>query len=260
MSVYKWRNGLPGAVRSVLQQTHSDFEFLIGTTDPMTEQYLGETVQDDRVSIRRMPVTKLYERMNVLFGMARGDYIAIIHDDDYYLPTFLETLLTEFRGDPMRYAFVSSGFIREDKDGTLAPSKGTHPLATLHHSVLYSRPYIDLLRKRDGHVWDERWEMASETDFMHRISSMGPSKHCGQWLYVYRTYTSAYSPFYRRFQNFIEGIEVAKKNGFRWPYTVLVRNFIFMFMQTAHYAGISWKGLGLEKVRAHIERWDVSYK
>lgn len=260
MSAYKWRDEMLDAVRSVLQQTFTDFEFIIGTHDQRVWEYLNDSIEDERVKVFTLPECNLYESLNVLIRQASGDYVAIIHDDDYYLPEFLESLLSHFDGDPRRYTFVSSGFIREDKDGTRVLSRGTHPLSTLHHSTLYSVPYLDKLLARDGFVFNSQWELASDTNFMHRLLTLGPAKHSGRWLYVYRTWTSSYKPLYRRFQNFLEGIEAAKSVGFRWPFMVLVRNFAFMWLQAAHYAGISWKSLGLERIRRWIERWDMVYK
>lgn len=262
MSAYKWRDQMPQAVESVLGQTFGDIEFLVAVMDDRCGEYLrGVAERDPRVSLFPTRECTLFEALNALFYMAQGTYIAVIHDDDYYLPTFLEALLSDFGCDSLRYTFVSSGFVREDRDGTRARSPGGNdPLATLHHSVLYSRFYIDRLRRRDGFVFDLRWQMAADTDFMHRLLSLGPAKHHDDWLYVYRTWTTLYRPFYRRFQYFIEGVEVARANGFRWTLPVLVRNFVFMFMQGAHYAGISWRGLGLDRIRRRVEEWDIAYK
>ena len=259
MSVPVWRDTLPQAVESVLTQTHSDLEFIIGTHDERIFKYVSH-ISDRRVLVVYWPQKLLLpDAINSLFSRATGDYIAIIHDDDYYLPTFLEALLAHFGGDSKRYAFVSSGFIREDKDGTRVRSTGTHPLACLHHSVLYSHHYIDLLEGIDGIAWDNRWEMSSDTDFMYRLLELGPGKHHNDWLYIYRTYTSLYRPLYHRFQYFLEGIEVAKRHRLEMSLVVILRNFAFMFMQAAHYAGISWKSLGLDRIRKRVEQWDTVY-
>ncbi len=258
MSAYAWRDEIPVAVDSVLSQTFTDFELVIGTRDQRVWDYLKD--KDPRILLLTLPECNLYESLNILFNAVHGEYVTVLHDDDYYLPTFLQTLHDAFDGDPKRYTWVASGFIREDRDGTRVRSVGTHPLATLHHSALYSRYYLNKLKNRDGFVFDPRWELSSDTNFMHRLLSLGPAKHSGQWLYVYRTWTSSYKPLYSRFQNFLEGVEAAKSVGFHWSFSVLLRNFAFTFMQAAHYAGISWKGLGLERARRWVERWDMTYK
>lgn len=99
IATYNRPNECKLAIDSVLAQTHAPFEIIViddGSTIPF---------QDDRVRIIRNPVnTKLQ------FGWAspgyirtlgikesKGDFVAFLDDDDYWLPMKLETQLNAMR-------------------------------------------------------------------------------------------------------------------------------------------------------------------
>lgn len=261
MTVHKWRDELPQAVESVLTQTYSNLELIVGMHDPRIVDYFTENVTDPRVVVRLWPRHYGFsESLEELVTLARGDYVTLIHDDDYYMPTYLETLLTEFAGDPKKYVFVSSGFTRIDGDGGRTHSAGTQPLACLHQSVLFSKFYIDRLRERDGYVWDQNWETSCESDFLYRMLELGPAKHHNDWLYMYRTSTSSYRSFPQRFRHFMEAIEASRKRGTHRAFRVVLWNFINVFMWTAHYAGITWNRLSLSRVRQWAEQLENYYR
>lgn len=93
MSVFNGERYLPAAVRSILDQTYSDFEFLIvddGSTDnsrAILDRYASE---DRRIHLSSRPNTGLTVALNELLGLARGEYVARMDADDISLPQRLE--------------------------------------------------------------------------------------------------------------------------------------------------------------------------
>ena len=129
---YKRIDLLRQCIRSILSQTFSDFEVLIGNDDTsaiITLEMLG--ISDERIKIHNHP-KNLSEiaNMNYLLTHAKGEFFTIQADDDLYEPQFLESVhaaireqgdvdcvYTKFRvvhGEdfpaPARYALSRPGF------------------------------------------------------------------------------------------------------------------------------------------------------
>jgi glycosyltransferase involved in cell wall biosynthesis len=83
---------LEGCLRSILSQTFRDFELLV--LDNCSTDETGDVVlrlRDDRLRYRRNDRNiGPFPNMNLAIEMARGEYLCIAHDDDVYLPRFLE--------------------------------------------------------------------------------------------------------------------------------------------------------------------------
>lgn len=116
LTTYNRRELLKQALASVLAQSFTDFEVLIGN------DYVQETisyddlgVRDPRVRIVNHPVN-LQERgnANTLLALSCGRYFSLLADDDVYAPAFLETLhdLLTINDHPA-VAFTSYRIFRE---------------------------------------------------------------------------------------------------------------------------------------------------
>jgi glycosyltransferase involved in cell wall biosynthesis len=91
---YKRPQFLKECLESILSQTFTDFEVLIGNDDPdsvLTEEALG--IQDPRIRILNHEHNLGEVRnMNALMHRACGRYFTWIADDDYYAPQFLKSI------------------------------------------------------------------------------------------------------------------------------------------------------------------------
>lgn len=91
---YKRIDLLRQCIRSIISQTFSDFEVLIGNDDTstiITHDLLG--VSDDRIRIFNHPENMgEIANMNFLLENALGKYFTIQADDDLYEPQFLESV------------------------------------------------------------------------------------------------------------------------------------------------------------------------
>ena len=113
MSVYNTEeNFLREAIKSILNQTYKDFEFLIindGSTKNNTEQVIL-SFKDDR--IRYIPNERnmgIIASCNKGFDLANGEYIARFDSDDIALPQRLEKEV-EFLDKNPDYGLVGSYF------------------------------------------------------------------------------------------------------------------------------------------------------
>ena len=93
---------LRGCLESILAQTFADFELLVldnCSTDETPE--VVRSVRDARlVAHRNDRNIGPFANMNRAIEMARGEFICIAHDDDVYLPTFLEREVAVLEAHP----------------------------------------------------------------------------------------------------------------------------------------------------------------
>lgn len=101
MSVYNGEKYLREAIDSILNQTFTDFEFIIindGSTDGTRE--ILESYSDPRVRLFHQENIGLTRSLNRALKLARGEYIARQDADDISLAKRLETQLKYFDADP----------------------------------------------------------------------------------------------------------------------------------------------------------------
>lgn len=77
------------AVRSVQEQTFADWELVVvedGSTDDSPQIVDALAAGDNRIRVHHQPNRGLSAARNAGFWLARGDYVALLDADDYYLP------------------------------------------------------------------------------------------------------------------------------------------------------------------------------
>lgn len=117
MSVYNGEKYLREAINSILNQTFTDFEFIIindGSTDS-TRQVL-ESYYDPRIRLFHQDNIGLTKSLNRGLKLAQGEYIARMDADDISLPERLETQLKYFDVDPL-LTLCASRFRVIDENG-----------------------------------------------------------------------------------------------------------------------------------------------
>lgn len=104
MSTYNRADLLPRAIKSILNQTYKDFEFIIvddGSTDHTENILLGFANKDSRIKlIKNKKNLGLIASRNKSLEAARGKYIAIMDSDDQAFPNRLEKTLKVFKENP----------------------------------------------------------------------------------------------------------------------------------------------------------------
>jgi glycosyltransferase involved in cell wall biosynthesis len=88
------------ALDSVLSQDLPDFEVLIGDETGLAEQAV-DGAGDGRVDYRRNPQRLGFTQNHVaLFDRVRGRYVAVMHDDDWWEPSYLSSLVSVLDANP----------------------------------------------------------------------------------------------------------------------------------------------------------------
>ncbi|MBA3680808.1 MAG: glycosyltransferase [Bacteroidetes bacterium] len=117
MPVYNGAKYLQEAIKSILDQTFSDLEFLIvndGSTDDSEKIILS--FKDPRiVFIKNEANSGLISSLNNGLKIAKGKYIARMDADDVALPQRLELQVKEFEVNPNAVVIGSDYFLLTDK-------------------------------------------------------------------------------------------------------------------------------------------------
>ena len=103
MSVYNGRPFLETAVESVLDQTFTDFEFIIiddGSTDGSSEILRRHAAQDDRIRLFDQENIGITPSINRGLRKTRGEYIARMDADDVSLPARFEKQVAYLENHP----------------------------------------------------------------------------------------------------------------------------------------------------------------
>lgn len=196
--VYKVELWLDRCVRSILGQTHADFELLLvddGSPDRCGEMCDAWAERDARIRTFHKPNGGLSSARN--FGMERssGRAISFVDSDDYVEPQYLEELVRSLESDDAAdYAEVAvaveRGGRRQPRDAsgarraydTAEALKATlydRPLFTSACAKLFRREFILRWRFPEGRLYEE---IALAADYMPAARKVA---YCGEPLYVY---------------------------------------------------------------------------
>jgi len=168
------------AVTSALNQTYQNIELIVvddGSTDE-TSRVIA-TFDDERLSYIRLPenVGRSAAR-NKALGLVRGDFVAFLDSDDYFLPGKTELQVDFLKNNPdVDMVYTASGcFLTEDAPINYfyrAPVSGH-----LHSELAFFKPLTitlptvmlrrEVLNKVPG--FDEKMERFEDTDFWRRIA------------------------------------------------------------------------------------------
>jgi len=92
---YNYAQYLPKAIKGILEQTYTDFELII--VDDCSSENIAEIVQsikDSRIRfIQNRKNLGIPHNWNRCLEEARGQYICILHADDWWEKTYLETMV-----------------------------------------------------------------------------------------------------------------------------------------------------------------------
>ena len=155
MSVYNEERHLRASIESILNQTFTDFEFIIvndGSTDASLEIIMS--YNDGRIQIvNNEENSGLTKSLNKAIKKAHGEYIARQDADDISLPSRLE-LQHEFLEKHPEVALIGTGIYVIDEKGDKLEKRIMHPNPKtsllkgnrfIHGSVMFRKSVIDEL-------------------------------------------------------------------------------------------------------------------
>jgi glycosyltransferase involved in cell wall biosynthesis len=196
MSVYNTpADLLDQAIRSVLQQTYADFEFLI-LDDGSEHLETREWITDARICWRREPHRGLTATLNLGLALARGEFIARQDADDWSEPQRLERQIEFFKEHP-GIALLGSAAWTHQFDGTpLWPVRMPETHAEILDAFPRRNPFVHgsvmfrAAAARDAGGYRQDLACAQDYDFFWRLAETNGAANLAEPLYHYR-----YTPF-----------------------------------------------------------------
>lgn len=196
MSVYNGEKYLHEAIDSILNQTFSDFEFIIvddGSTD-MTNNII-RSYKDTRIKVLKNPTNiGLTKSLNIGLQKAKGEYIARMDADDISFPERLCKEVNYLDHNP-KYAVVgtfaeiidseSNEIGKEERPTSSFQIKKLLKVGNCfaHGSVMIRKKYL-----YETGFYDETFKRSQDYDLWLRMAQKFQLANIPQYLYAWRNH------------------------------------------------------------------------
>ena len=133
MPLYNRAHVLRETVQQVLDQTFTDFEFIIyndGSKDNSAD--IIRAISDERIIFLDKPNMGPPHPLNGILEIARGEYIIILHDHDFFAPELLQKSVDALDKYPGA-GFVLQGSAWTDEDGVSNYREMLHDLPEMNN-------------------------------------------------------------------------------------------------------------------------------
>ena len=190
------------AVVSILNQTFTDFEFII-IDDGSTDETLAvlKEFQDTRIHIYSQENEGLARSLNRGLSLAVGTYIARQDHDDISLPTRLEKQVAYLKNHPDCGLLGAAAEIW-GPDGPLN-RRHEHPLdaATLTFDLIFNNPFVHtswmfpskVISRVGYYTIDPEREPPEDYEYVSRISRQFSVANLAEALVIYREFPNSLS-------------------------------------------------------------------
>lgn len=176
-SCYNRVSTIRGAIESVLAQDYADIEYIIvdgASTDGSVEAIKDAIVgHEDQVKFISEPDHGMYEAINKGIRMATGDYIGLVHSDDFlYSSHTISDIAKRLEKTHADFLYGDGLFVNAENTDKVVRKwiGGTYRLWKVRHGWLPLHPtcYIrrDVMEKLGG--YDESYMIAADTDLLVR--------------------------------------------------------------------------------------------
>jgi glycosyltransferase involved in cell wall biosynthesis len=196
MPVYNGEKYLSEAIQSILDQTFSDFEFIIaddGSTDGSCE--IVSMFKDERIRYEKLPHQGLVHTLNHAIRMARGTYIARMDADDISLPERLARQVEYMDAHPdiavcgsWATCINGNGDSVGSYDYPPVESKQIKKYALIHNPFIH--PSVVIRNKIIVRVGGYRtfWKHTEDYELWTRILSLYKGANIPEYLLKYRVH------------------------------------------------------------------------
>ena len=197
MPVFNGEKFVEKSIKSVLSQTHEDFELII-VNDGSSDASAGviKKFSDSRIKYFHKRNGGAASARNLGMDQAKGEFLCFIDCDDTYKPEKLEIQLEEFSLNPdIDCVFCDCDVIDEDDNFlSVLKSQYYHPeksnlLATLLYRQVIPVPPVIMPRRRlieKGIRYNEKLTHAEDYLFIINLASEGKIKYIESSLYNHR--------------------------------------------------------------------------
>lgn len=203
IDVYNYGAYLPEAIRSVLDQTLTDLELIIGddcSTDNSFEIAQEYAARDPRIRVQRNPRNLgMIGNRNACLRAAAGEYVKILHADDFLsTPDALARMVALLEERPaaalvacgMRYVDERSQALDQDahfEDGTLLAGTTVITRCLAEQRNLVGSPSAVLFRRSlAGRGFDEAFFHSADLEMWFHLLEQGCFAYLREPLVAYR--------------------------------------------------------------------------
>ena len=176
-SCYNRVSTIRGAIESVLAQDYPDIEYIIvdGASTDGSVEVIRDTIEghEDKVKFISEPDHGMYEAINKGIRMATGDYIGLVHSDDFlYSPHTISDIAKRLKETRADFLYGDGLFVNAENTDKVVRKwiGGTYRLWKVRHGWLPLHPtcYIrrEVMEKLGG--YDESYMIAADTDLLVR--------------------------------------------------------------------------------------------
>lgn len=169
------------AIRSVLAQTYQQLEIVvvIDGRDPLASTALAE-IHDERLHwIEVNETVGGSEARNIGIRNATGDWVALLDDDDEWLPTKLEEQMSEARTAPHNSLIVTRFLDKRPKAEIVQPGRCPRPGQSISEYLFCE---TSLLGFRNGVLQTSTWLAPRQIFLMIPFSKGLPRNQETDWL------------------------------------------------------------------------------
>jgi protein O-GlcNAc transferase len=218
MSAHNSARYLESSIKSILNQTIDDFEYII-VNDASTDGTEEILKQFDDPRIKLLPNTEnlgLTKSLNKAVQLAKGKYIARMDADDISLSHRFETQLNFLDNNP-DYAIVGSSYYQIDEKGrAYAINNVLYEDADIRKELRKSNCFAhgsimmrkSIFQKAGG--YDERYAFAQDYDLWLRISEISKVANIREPLYCWRETRSSISVHKQKEQEYYANLAISE--------------------------------------------------
>jgi glycosyltransferase involved in cell wall biosynthesis len=175
--VYNGKKHLEQTIQSVLNQTYTNFEYIIidgGSTDG-TVDIIKKYENQINYWISE-PDNGIYDAMNKGLAQAKGDYIGLLNSDDFYESNALEIITNEIKTTPNTDVFFGNMFIlnqnlQEKQLQTYKKGENLHKIFSIWHPTVFVKKEC---YKKYGN-FDTNFKIAADYELLLRLKKQGCS-------------------------------------------------------------------------------------
>ena len=181
MNCYNGEKYLPQALKSVLEQTYDNWELIFWdnqSTDKSTEIF--KKYNDIRFKyFYASSHTFLYEARNEAVRRTKGEFIAILDVDDWWIPEKLEMQLSLFKDDKVGFVYGNLWVFKEKEKKKKIFSKRKLPTDKMLSNIFSNykigigtivmrKKYLESLK----YVFDKRFHIIGDFDLSIRMAEI----------------------------------------------------------------------------------------
>ncbi|MAW96657.1 MULTISPECIES: glycosyltransferase [unclassified Leeuwenhoekiella] len=193
LPTYNGQAYIKEAIKSILNQTFSDFELIIVddcSNDKTPALLEALRLQDDRIKVITNSVNqKLPASLNIGHRLANGDYLTWTSDDNKLHADFLECLVTALKTNAEDIVYSDFNVISETGEFIRVCKSGPISLLLLENGIGASFMYRKKVFERCP--FNEQLHGIEDYDFWVRAAQVFRFKHIEEVLYDYRIHKAS---------------------------------------------------------------------